>query len=41
MYLHGFKLHFSSLIGHLDAFRVQLGCIALHMSLSGDEDVKW
>ena len=38
---YDFKLHFSSFIGHLDAFRVQLGCIALHLSLLSDGDAIW
>ena len=41
MYLHGFKLHFSFHIDHLDAFSVDLDCIALYMSISGIGDAYW
>ena len=39
--IHDFKIHFSSHIDHLDAFRVHLGCIALHVFKSGVEDPCW
>ena len=41
MYLHSFSNHFSSQFVHLDAFRVDLGALHIHLSLLGDGDAIW
>ena len=41
MYLHSFNNHFSYQFVHLDAFRVDLGALHIHLSLLGDGDAIW